>query len=141
MVNATDGMTLLPGEYGKNLLWDVTCVDTLAQSNFAHSLRKPGEAVTLAKGRNVSKYQELADGYIFKPLGFETVGHWGEVVICISFINKIGRELAVLTMEPCSGAFLRQRISIAIQRGNACSNNMTKLNNMDQIFNLPMQAH
>ena len=67
-MNATDGMTLLPWEHGKNLLWDVTRVDILAQSNFAHSLRKPGEAATLAKGRNVTKYQELADGYIFKPL-------------------------------------------------------------------------
>ena len=28
-----DGMTLIPWEYGRSLLWDFTCSDTLALSN------------------------------------------------------------------------------------------------------------
>ena len=45
------------------------------------------------------------------------MGSWGQRGM--QFINEIGRKIAEATDEPRSTIFLRQRIMIAIQRGNA----------------------
>ena len=37
----------------------------------------------------------------------------------IDLVKEIGRRIAEATHEPRSTAFLRQRLSIAVQRGNA----------------------
>ena len=114
-----DGLTLFPWENGKPLVWDATCVSTLAASNVTQSMRDPGVAATSAEERKRTKYADLSDEYVFIPLGFETLGHWGEGAI--EFVNKLGRELSQATNEPRSTSFLKQRLSIAIQRGNAAA--------------------
>ena len=47
----------------------------------------------------------------------ETLGPWGPEAS--GFVSELGRRLAVATGDPRSGAFLKQKISIAVQRGNA----------------------
>ena len=114
-----DGLTLFPWSGGKPLVWDVTCVSTLAQSHVQDSLLQPGAAASKAEEEKTRKYEDLTNNYCFTPLGFETTGHWGPTAI--SFIKDLGRLLFQASGEPRSTAFLRQRLSIAIQRGNAAA--------------------
>ena len=51
------------------------------------------------------------------PVAIETSGVWGRQGF--ELVNEIGRRIATVTHEPRSTAFLRQRISVAVQRGNA----------------------
>ena len=69
--------------------------------------------------RKRAKYTALCDQYCFVPLAVETLGALGEEAA--TFFRDIGRRIAVATGEPRSTQFLFQRLSIAIQRGNAAS--------------------
>jgi hypothetical protein len=55
----------------------------------------------------------------FKSLAFETLGPWCKEAI--DFINVIGNRLIAESGDPKSKKFLFERISLAIQRGNAAS--------------------
>jgi hypothetical protein len=57
--------------------------------------------------------------YIFKGLAFETLGPWCKETI--DFINVIGDRLIAESGDSKSKKFLFERISLAIQRGNAAS--------------------
>ena len=72
-----------------------------------------------AEDRKRAKYTALCDQYCFVPLAVETLGALGEEAA--TFSRDIGRRIAVATGEPRSTQFLFQRLSIAIQRGNAAS--------------------
>ena len=65
-----DGVTMIPWEMGKQLVWDVTVVDALAPIRlYQGSLCNPGTTVTEAQVRKFEKYCELMDtGYIFQPV-------------------------------------------------------------------------
>ena len=69
-----DGVTLAPWEEGKQLVWDVTCVDLIARSKIHNgSVANPGTAAEDAVARKMTTYACLIDkGYIFQPLAFET---------------------------------------------------------------------
>ena len=53
------------------------------------------------------------------PVVVETLGAWGEDALHL--VGEIGRRQAEALGDPRAGSFLRQRISIAVQRGNAIS--------------------
>lgn len=72
-----DGMTLVPWERGRALVWDATCVDTLAPSHLSGTITKAGAAAEAAENAKRRKYEVLSDDYIFAPLGVETLGPWG----------------------------------------------------------------
>ena len=79
-----------------------------------------GDAAEDAETRNERKYQQISDaGYIFQPIAFETQGSCGPSTQ--SFFKLLGKKLETATTEPRSLTFLRQRISVAIQIGNAAS--------------------
>ena len=65
----TDGVTMVPWEMGKQLVWDVTVVDNLAPSRLEQgSLCNPGTTATEVEARKIEKYRELVDnGYFFQP--------------------------------------------------------------------------
>ncbi|KAJ4448506.1 hypothetical protein ANN_10522 [Periplaneta americana] len=65
-----DGLTLVPWRVGKSLIWDSTCVDTLAPS----TSKTPGSAAESAAVSKHHKYKHLADNYIFVPFAVETFG-------------------------------------------------------------------
>ncbi|GAU95301.1 hypothetical protein RvY_06943 [Ramazzottius varieornatus] len=50
-----DGMTQVPWKNGKELVWDVTVVDTQALTNFAMSTAKAGSAADAAEKRKITK--------------------------------------------------------------------------------------
>ena len=70
-----DGVTMIPWEMGKHLLWDVTVVVALAPSPLNQGfLCNPGTTATKAEARKIEKYRELRDnGNIFQPVALEVV--------------------------------------------------------------------
>lgn len=114
-----DGLTLIPWEKGRCLLWDATCVCTFAPSHVASTIATPGAAAELAAKQKIAKYSGLMDNYIFVPVALETTGIWGHEGKI--FIKSLGRRMRDCGLDIRSGAFLMQRISLAVQRGNAAS--------------------
>ena len=114
-----DGMTQVQFHLGKAMVWDVTVVDTMCPSSIGGSVTTAGYAAAEAEKRKNRKYRELTDRFHFVPLAFETFGPWSEEGKRL--ISSIGRKLTEKTGEKRSPEFLRQRISIEIQRGNALS--------------------
>ena len=55
----------------------------------------------------------------YKPFSVETLGVFGEEAR--SPVRDVGRRLCAATGDPREPSYLRQRISVAIQRGNAAS--------------------
>jgi hypothetical protein len=101
------------------LIWDATCPDTVAPSYVARSAVEAGTAATASETKKISKYIALADKHEFVPVAIETLGTWG--VRGLSFINEVGRRVAAVTGDSRSTAFLKQRMSLAVQRGNAAA--------------------
>ena len=114
-----DGMSMFPWKNGKLLLWDFTCVDTLAPSHVLDSSKFPGKAANEAELRKIKHYDNLTESYHFIPICMETFGTFGQ--IGISFIKDLGEKIISQTGEKRSTAFLFQSIGIAMQRGNAFS--------------------
>ena len=75
-----DGVTMIPWEMGKQLVWEVMVVDALAPSRLNQcSLCNPGITSTEAEARKIEKCHELIDsGYIFQPVALEVQGSLGE---------------------------------------------------------------
>jgi hypothetical protein len=67
------------------------------------------------------KYTELADSgdYIFAPIAVENLGAWGPSALAI--FAEIGGRIAARTGDPRATSFLRQRMDIAVQKGNAAA--------------------
>ena len=61
----------------------------------------------------------IMDRVAFEPLAFETFGPWGPDTKV--WISNIARMVEEQTGERRSHEYIRQRISIEIQRGNAAS--------------------
>ena len=112
-----DGATIIPFSKGKCLVWDVTCVNTLAASHVKSAASQAGAPSEAAESKKHKKYANLSQQYIFTPVALETVGSWGQEASTI--VSEIGRHLEVARGEPRAASFLRQRIGIAVQRGNA----------------------
>src|SRR5882757_5984838 len=114
-----DGATMIPWEHGKCLAWDFTCPDTVAPSHLSDSTVAAGSAARAAESLKRNKYIEIATTHAFVPVAIETLGTWGGEAAAL--VTEIRRRQAVATGEVRAGFFLRQRISIALQRGNAIS--------------------
>jgi hypothetical protein len=104
-----DGMTLVPWIKGQPLVWNVTVVDTLADSYVLKTSEASGFAAEMACKRKHNKYSSIiSSNYIFKGLAFETLGPWCKEAI--DFINVIGNRLIVSK----SKEFLFERIFLVI---------------------------
>ena len=75
-----NGVTMIPWEMGKQLVWDVTVVDALAPSRLNQgTLCKPEIIAIEVEARNTVKYRELIDNvYIFQPVAMKVQGSLGE---------------------------------------------------------------
>jgi hypothetical protein len=76
--------------------------------------------------------------YCFVPIAVETLGALGDDVS--DFLHQLGRRIANVTGERRATEFLLQRLSVAIQRGNAASvlgtvDSATDMN-LDDVFYL-----
>ena len=78
-------------------------------------------AAVKAEANKRQKYVELANSgdYIFTPIAVETLGAWGPPALAIC--AEIGGSIGARTGDPRATSFLRQRMDIAVQRGNAAA--------------------
>ena len=79
--------------------------------------KSPSAAADIREDQKVLKYKNLSGDYFFTPIGIETFGSWG--TRGHKLIKDIGKKLKESSGENRSTFFLTQRISMAIQRGNA----------------------
>ena len=114
-----DGATLVPWVRGRCLLWDATCPDTLAPSYVHRSALESGAAAALAESKKRAKYTNLATVHEFVPVVIETLGSWGSAGA--AFVNEVGRRITAASGEQRATSFLKQRLSMAVQRGNAAA--------------------
>ena len=112
-----DGMTIFPFKNGKSLVWDATCANTFAASHVNNCAIQSGYAADQAETAKVNKYRALMDRYMFQPISVETTGVLGYSTK--SFIADLGRRITRETGDPREASWLRQRLCIAIARGNA----------------------
>jgi hypothetical protein len=91
----------------------------LAPTHVPYLMHNPAArcAASAAELRKTLKYSDLIAGVDFIPFVIETWGVWGQQAL--SLVKDIGRQIAAVTHELRSTTFLRQRISVAVQRGNA----------------------
>ena len=78
-----------------------------------HSLTHSAEALKL------EKYSNLTSSHFFTPIAIESSGVFGPKTM--SFIKDLGKRITRQSGDPRSTAFLLQRLSVAIQLGNAVS--------------------
>jgi hypothetical protein len=112
-----DGLTVLPWANGRCMVWDFTCPDTLAASHLNRAVVSPGAVANDAESRKTLKYRSLSPLYSFWPVAVETLGALGDEASAL--FRDIGQRIAIVTGEPRSYQFLMQRLSVAVQRGNA----------------------
>jgi len=99
------------------MLLDFTCPDTFAPSH----LRKTSFLVGAAAAEAIkpAKYFALLNTRQFLPAEIETGGVWGQGTDTL--LKALERRLIEASGDNWSSHYLRQRIDIAIQRGNAIS--------------------
>ena len=114
-----DGVSVMPWSAGKLLVWDATCSDTFAISNLRAATHAAGEVAATAEGRKESKYSFLSHSHIFVPISVESTGVFGPRTE--SFVKNLGKRITWQSGNPKATTYLRQRLSAAIQCGNALS--------------------
>lgn len=114
-----DGMSLTPWSRGKCLAWDFTCPDTLAPSHLNAAVSGPGTVAKESEERKRRKYEDLEHSFCFVPIAIETFGALGDEALF--FMQDLGERIRAVSGEPRASEFLFQRLSVAIQRGNAAS--------------------
>ena len=100
-------------------MWDVTCSDTLALSYSSLTSRKAGAVAEEAVRRKRGKNSHLEASHHFTPMAVESLGVFGPDAR--SFLQNLGRRLRETISEPSSYHHLLQRVSVALQRGNAAA--------------------
>ena len=93
--------------------------DTLAPSHIAATATQAGAAAAHASSLKLLKYQSLQASYQVVPLAIETLGPYNAEGL--RFITELGRKLAAVTGDIRETVFLKQRLSVAVQKGNAVS--------------------
>ena len=131
-----DGLTMMPWKYGRCMVWDVTCPDTLAPSHLDRAVTGPSAVATFAEDNKRLKYAEISRTHVFIPIAVETMGAVGKDGL--SFLKELGTRIMTVTQERRSFEFLMQRISVAIQRGNAACilGTLPSASELDDIFYL-----
>ena len=114
-----DGVTINPFSRDKPLSWDATCVNTFAESSVYGNALEAGHAAAKAEAAKRVKYGFMANSYRFEPIAIDTLGAYGPTTKNI--IREIGKLITDKTGETRETQWLKQRLSIAVQRGNALS--------------------
>ena len=130
-----DGMTLIHWMKGRILVWDSTCADTFANSYLKITSTKAGEAAEIAVKRKKNLYKKIiSQDYNFVVPAVETMGTWSSEAKLL--FNRIGKMMEEVHGDIRLGNYFKQRIFIAIQKGNAASvmGTIPEYVNMEEIF-------
>ena len=115
-----NGVKLIPWAKGRCLTWDVTVADTFATLHtIASTSYLPGAAAELAVTLKKQKRAALSLTHEFVPIAIETSRIFNSEGW--DFVKKIGSRLSNALSNEKETAYLFQRISVAIQRGNSIS--------------------
>ena len=71
-----DGLTLVPWREGKSLIWDSTCVDTVALLICLPPLRSQDLLQKVPHATSLTNTHILPTNFIFVPFAVETLGPW-----------------------------------------------------------------
>jgi hypothetical protein len=124
-----DGITVFPYKNGRSLCWDCTCVDTFAATHLNQSAVSVGSASEEAERRKRVKYSALNDRFQFEPIAVETTGVYSPSTL--SLLEEMGRRMAEATGDPRETLWLKQRLGLAVQRGNSFSILFAERNHRD----------
>ena len=108
-----DGVTLIPWQRDKSLAWDVTVINTQADSYISAALLSQASVAEMAAERRISKYSTLPANIIFQLVAFETLGPINQSGV--NFISEIGRRLEQASGDARERCFL----FITVQRFNS----------------------
>ena len=114
-----DGITVFPFRRGRMLMWDATCVNTFCSSSLVSCATSVGAAALAAEERKRQRYAALARRYEFMPLAVETTGVLGPAFR--DLLQDLGKRVSQRSGEPRETAWLLQRVSLAVVRGNAAA--------------------
>jgi len=114
-----DGASLIPCANGTRVTWDATTPYTLAGSHLAATAITAGAAAASAAILKHRKYEELSRIHVFVPVAVETLGAWDQEGL--DWVIEIGRRITKATGDGRETFYLLQRISVAVQKGNAAS--------------------
>ena len=78
-----------------------------------------GAVAAAAEERKKRKYSHLDQCHLFVPVAIETTGGFGPETM--EFLQELGRHLQLVSADHNSTSYLIQRLSVAVQRGNAAS--------------------
>ena len=78
----------MPCEKGQCLVWDFTCVNTVAAFYVKSAALKAGAPSEMAESKKRKKYSALSRAYIFTPIAVETLGTWGPEAL--DFVTDLG---------------------------------------------------
>ena len=108
-----DGLTLVPWQSGRALVWDVTVVCPLADSYVASAAREARSVAELAATKKEDKYSSLAADYLFQPSAVEILGPINESAS--DFLSLLAKKISQHSDDErdcgrlhfCSSAFPR----------------------------------
>ena len=115
----SDGVSIVPWKCGQLLVWDATCTDTLAPSYSTIAAHQVGAVAQQAEDRKMHKYKHLGLVLLFHSSGNRDKWSFGPKTT--EFLKELGHRLRQVSGEANSFAYLTQRLSVAVQRGNAAS--------------------
>jgi len=110
-----DGLTLIPWQGGRSLVWDVTVVSPLAVPYVDRAAT--GTVADMAASRKTEKYSCLSSSYMFEPIAVENLGTFSTSTLV--FLVQLGRRISSQSGDVQESSYLFQRISVAIQRFNS----------------------
>ena len=109
-----DGVTMLPWSRGRYLAWDFTCVQRLATSHLSKGRQESSSVATAKEAIKRQHCNDIPSCYTLEPVAIETLGDSSS-----DFLRKLAKRILEQTGEKCFFAWLRQHLSIAVQRENA----------------------
>jgi len=101
------------------MAWDVTVPDTYAESHTGSTATKPEAAAQKTAQNKIDKYSKLASTHIFYQFAIEIAGTWHEMAKELT--QETGRRITTVIEDTRETTLLSQRLSMALQRGNAVS--------------------
>ena len=101
------------------MVWDATCPDTFAPSYSALATIEAGAVAAKAEAGKCQIYSHLDPNHLFEPVAIETSGAFGPSTRV--FLEELGGRLKRVMGEANARSYLHQRLSMAVQRGNAAS--------------------
>ena len=122
-----------------SMLWNATCPDTFAQSHRSLAVHSAGRDCSQSWGPQESEVCRFAQLSYFSRVAIETTRVFG--IHTLSFVKSLGKRLSWHFGDPKSTSFLIQRLSIAVQRGNAISIHSTFASAIDFLLLILLHLH